>query len=162
MLLSTMHRTAEITDSKKRKPTVIQFYNQNKCGVDVVDNMLRMYSCRIASRRWTAAVWANLLDIAALNAWVCYKQVTGDNISRKCFIVQLIEQLCGSNCHNIEQEIPFGFPMVTQKSSTCSTVGCKNKVSIICRCCQTNICGTCCHPSAPKVRISECRKCYCI
>ena len=77
----------------KKQPSVIHFYNRNKVGVDVVDQMLRQYSTDTASRRWPFAVWTNILDVAALNSWVIYKQVTEDKISRRDFILALVETL---------------------------------------------------------------------
>ena len=76
-LISTMHNAPSIDQSKKKIPCVMHFYNKNKIGVDVVDQMLRQYSTHTASRRWSFAVWTNILDIAALNSWVIYKKVTG-------------------------------------------------------------------------------------
>ena len=77
MLLSTMHSHPQVEESAKHKPTIIHFYNKNKCGVDAADAMLRLYSTRCATRRWPVAVWHNLLDICALNAWICFKEATG-------------------------------------------------------------------------------------
>ena len=67
-LLSTIHNSPSVDDSAKNKPDIILFYNKNKVGVDVVDQMVRKYSTHSASRRWSVAVWCNILNIAALNA----------------------------------------------------------------------------------------------
>ena len=45
-LLSTMHASPSVSGGEKKKPDVVQFYNQNKVAVDVVDQMVRMYSTR--------------------------------------------------------------------------------------------------------------------
>ena len=92
-LLSTIQNSPSVDDSAKNKPDVILFYNKNKVGVDVVDQMIRKYSTHSASRRWPVAVWCNILNIAALNAWILYKKATGKTISRKNFILQRIEEL---------------------------------------------------------------------
>ena len=92
-LLSTVHNSPSVDDSAKNKPDVILFYNKNKVGVDVVDQMVREYSTHSASRRWSVAVWCNILNIATLNAWILCKKATGKTISRKNFILQLIEEL---------------------------------------------------------------------
>ena len=91
--LSTIHNSSSVDDSAKNKPDVILFYNKNKVGVDVVDQMVRKYSTHSASRRWPVAVWCNILNIAALNAWILYKKAIRKTISRKNFILQLIEEL---------------------------------------------------------------------
>ena len=56
-LLSTMHNSPG-TDAtkKKKKPLVLQFYNQNKVGVDFFDQMARKYTTHAATRRWPLAV----------------------------------------------------------------------------------------------------------
>lgn len=160
VLLSTMHGLFEIDDTPKRKPLVVKFYNQNKCGVDIVDGMLKMYTCRSTSRRWPIAVWGNMLDIAALNAWICYREATGDNISRKNFIMKLIEELCQVT---IKQSNSISYISQIRDATSnlkCSTCGCRNTGNILCRRCRRNVCGTCCSTAVPRVRISLCNMCY--
>ena len=71
LLLSSMHRSAAVSESDpKRKPEPILFYNSTKGGVDTADEMLRGYSTKSASRRWPLAVFFNLIDIVALNAFI--------------------------------------------------------------------------------------------
>ena len=48
-----MHSSPTISEGEKKKPAVIDFYNANKVGVDVVDQMLRKYSTRCATRRYS-------------------------------------------------------------------------------------------------------------
>ena len=47
-LLSSMHTNTKICDGQKAKPEIINFYNKNKVGVDVFDQMSRLYSCHSA------------------------------------------------------------------------------------------------------------------
>ena len=58
--------------------------------------MARKYTAHTSSRRWPLAVRTNILDIAALNAWIVYKKASGRKISRRKFILQLIEGLRGA------------------------------------------------------------------
>ena len=92
-LLSTMHASPSVSGGEKKKPDVVQFYNQNKVAVDVVDQMVRMYSTRCATRRWPVGLWCNVLDLAAQNSWIIYKKSTGKKISQKQFILELVEEL---------------------------------------------------------------------
>jgi len=71
----------------------VQFYNKTKCGVDILDQMARRYSTRAAARRWPVHVFCNILDLAAINAWVIYRGVTGEKMSRHAFLHQLAEEL---------------------------------------------------------------------
>lgn len=55
-LLSTLHTSVECT-GEKRKPSTVVDYNNTKYGVDVVDQMARIYSCKLSSRRWPVQVY---------------------------------------------------------------------------------------------------------
>ena len=69
----------------------IEFYNKTKFGVDVMDQMARKYSTKSSSRRWPLQVFFNILDLAGINAWILYKETTGEKISRKNFL----KNICG-------------------------------------------------------------------
>jgi hypothetical protein len=55
--------------------------------------MARRYSTRAAARRWPVHVFYNILDLAAINAWIIYRGVTGEKMSRHAFLHQLAEKL---------------------------------------------------------------------
>ncbi|KAK7893479.1 hypothetical protein WMY93_022631 [Mugilogobius chulae] len=65
----------------------------SKCGVDTLDQMARKYTVKGATRRWPLAVFYNILDLAAINAWVLFQQCTGTNISPRAFILELAKEL---------------------------------------------------------------------
>lgn len=67
---------------------------KRKFGVDIIDQMARKYIVRAGSRRWSVHVFYNILDLAAINSWILYRKVTGINISRHDFILQLVNDLC--------------------------------------------------------------------
>ncbi|XP_070964753.1 piggyBac transposable element-derived protein 4-like [Oncorhynchus clarkii lewisi] len=46
VLLSTLHKTAEISDREDRKPAIILDYKHNKGGVYNLDKVIGTYSCR--------------------------------------------------------------------------------------------------------------------
>ncbi|KAG8237976.1 hypothetical protein J437_LFUL014677, partial [Ladona fulva] len=54
LLLSTIHQDVIISDTQKRKPDQILFYNANKVGVDLMDIMSQKCSTGWATRRWPA------------------------------------------------------------------------------------------------------------
>ena len=78
--MSTVHRTVAIGNDPKKNPETINFYNSTKYGVDVVDQMARLYSTKVGSRRWPIQVFYDILDLAGINAVILYKEVTGQNI----------------------------------------------------------------------------------
>ena len=93
-LLSTMHSTPNVdTTMGFKKTCVIGFYNEKNVGVDCCDLMARLCCTRSASRKWPLAIWSNILDITAINARVIFVKSTGNQISRRDFILALIECL---------------------------------------------------------------------
>ncbi|XP_061512551.1 uncharacterized protein LOC133393104 [Anopheles gambiae] len=100
VLLSSMHRDIRTGNDKKSKPETVAFYNSTKYGVDVVDQMCRKYSLKSASRRWSVHSFFNILDLAGINAWVLYKELTKENISRRDFLFKLGEELAEEYVEN--------------------------------------------------------------
>nr|XP_033948184.1 uncharacterized protein LOC117453483 [Pseudochaenichthys georgianus] len=78
-MLSTQHQHVAISTERKKKPETVEYYNHSKVGVDVLDQMARQYSVKGGTRRWPVAVFYNVLDLAAISAWVlrsCMSQRT--------------------------------------------------------------------------------------
>lgn len=73
VLLSTQHSRPDINDSTK-KPEIIHYHNSNKSGVDTLDQLIRCYSCKRASKRWPMAIFFNMIDIVAYNAFILFTQ----------------------------------------------------------------------------------------
>ena len=81
-------------EDPKRRTEAILFYNETKGGVGTADEMLRGHSTKAASRGWSLAAFFKLLDIVCLDAYVICKDVGIENVSRRCFLLQLGEALC--------------------------------------------------------------------
>uniref|UniRef100_A0A8C6S5F3 PiggyBac transposable element-derived protein domain-containing protein n=1 Tax=Neogobius melanostomus TaxID=47308 RepID=A0A8C6S5F3_9GOBI len=101
-ILSSMHSVVETEHTVKRKPNTVTQYNTTKCGVDVMDQMVREYSVRTGTRRWPVAVFYNMIDMAALNAYLLYQACTGVQERRVDFLVELARELADS--HLIEKK----------------------------------------------------------
>ncbi|CAK8681971.1 unnamed protein product [Clavelina lepadiformis] len=159
-LLSTMHNSPSTDATEKKKPTVIQFYNQNKVGVDVFDQMARKYTTHAGSRRWPLAVWTNLLDIAALNSWILYRKCSGSNISRRSFILQLIEGLRDAYMVKrkqvVQREMKPAQRRPSGKRRKCAGQGCKNNTVTVCSHCSKPTCGVC---GNGDWKLTECKNC---
>lgn len=163
ILLSTMHSSPTISnENAKRKPAIVEFYNANKVGVDVHDQMNRQYSTVSASRRWPLAIWSNLLNIGGINAWILFKKITRSSISRREFILELIESLRqNSNAKGgqkkrmpDENDIPSS---VVEKRRKCQHSGCRNCSSTICKSCFKVTCGKC--SEGEKQTFVKCKSC---
>ncbi|XP_034039481.1 uncharacterized protein LOC117522186 [Thalassophryne amazonica] len=50
-ILSSMHSVVETENTTKRKPNTVTLYNKTKCGVDVMDQMVRDYTVCAGTRR---------------------------------------------------------------------------------------------------------------
>ncbi|KAM3624864.1 uncharacterized protein V6R79_002933 [Siganus canaliculatus] len=99
VLLSTLHDDKAVDDSsEKKKPEVIQYYNQTKRGVDTLDQMVRNYTCQRRIPRWPMVLWYNMLDVATLNAYTNFTAqhpdyTGGVNNARRLFIKELGKEL---------------------------------------------------------------------
>ena len=93
LLLRTLHTDVAIADNKKKTPETVKCYNETKYGVDMVDQMARKYIVRTMTRRWPVHSFQNTLDLAAINAWVLYKEINSIKISRRQFLQNLAEEL---------------------------------------------------------------------
>ena len=159
VLFSTLHRSVSIDGTEKKKPETIQFYNATKFGVDVVDQMARKYSVKASSRRWPVQVFYNVLDLAAINAWVLYKETTNKRISRRKFILQLCNELRQAYIATPPRALVAGTGQPAEVDGNdvgvepqppkrrrrhCQVATCKgNKGCEICSMCKKVVCGTC-------------------
>ena len=135
LVLSTKHRNIQIENNRKCVPETITFYNKTKFGVDVSDQMARKYSVKVGCFRWQLQAFYNILDLAAINAWILYKECTGSKISRKEFIFCLAEELAGENKENHRQssDVSVLSPSTSGVRKSCQVGYCnKNKSSNCC------------------------------
>ena len=158
LVLSTKHNSVK-TEGDKNKPETIIFYNKTKFGVDVTDQMARKYTVKSCSQRWPLQIFFNILDLAAINAWVLYNETCGENISRKDFLFPLPEEL-SSKYEDTSELVNFTNLLTNYQSSnirkTCQIGLCnENKTTNICGGCRKYVCGKCIyiwhkHPKSDK------------
>lgn len=100
-LLSTVHYTKHC-EGEAMKPEAILFYNENKAGVDCMDQMVTHFTTKRSTRRWTFAFFCNMLDTMALAAFCICKEVDGlnKNSARRNFLTTLAETLVLPNIEN--------------------------------------------------------------
>ena len=68
-ILSTMHSQSEIESTSDQKPS-IPFHNKTKGGVGTLDGMLRSYSIKRMTRRWSLVLFYNMIDVSTINAFM--------------------------------------------------------------------------------------------
>ena len=154
-----MHQSVSISKDPKKKPETICDYNATKFGVDIVDQMARNYSTRSGTRRWPIHTFYNILDLAGINAWVIFKEVTREKITRRQFLQQLVEELSAPymsqrSQHHVEESEEAGTPKsrkgMCQLKNRCQ----KNKSIGTCDSCNKRVCGKC---STTKYTCLECK-----
>ena len=72
ILLSTMHHDNKVSDDDS-KPDIILHYNSTKSGVDNLDHLVRIYTCKRATRRWPLTLFMNM-DVAGMAAYVVWME----------------------------------------------------------------------------------------
>lgn len=102
ILLSTEHYTSKVDIANKNKPYQILDYNENKSGVDTMDQMLSGYSCKRGTNRWPQAMFYNILDIAGLASFIVYDsfQSSRKTDKRRIFLTLLTTQLVTPHMEN--------------------------------------------------------------
>ncbi|XP_033943723.1 piggyBac transposable element-derived protein 4-like [Pseudochaenichthys georgianus] len=75
LLMSTLHKNAEISTREDHKPNLILDYNATKGGVDNLDKVTGTYSTNRMTARWPLVMFYNLIDISAYNAFVIFTEI---------------------------------------------------------------------------------------
>lgn len=57
-----MHHDDEIDVTNKKKPAIIMHYNATKSGVDNLDHLVSLYSCKRKTNRWPMTMLFNIID----------------------------------------------------------------------------------------------------
>jgi hypothetical protein len=59
-------------EERDHKPEIIMHYNATKCGVDVLDKLVREYACTRSTSHWPLTLFLNLIDVAFVNAYILW------------------------------------------------------------------------------------------
>jgi hypothetical protein len=145
-----MHQSVSIGTDVKKIPETVAFYNSTKFGVDVVDQMARKYTVKAGSRRWPVQVFYNILDLAGINAWILYKEVTGKSMRRRDFLLQLATELrkpyvaARESTAHVHPRNVSANQTNPNKRRQCQVGKCKNnKTRDSCFHCKKMVCGSC-------------------
>ena len=98
ILLSSMHHDDSICYEDDKKPEIISYYNATKSGVDNLDHLVDLYTCKRKTRRWPMTFFFNIIDTAGVAAYVvwCSKHPeyqAGKTHKRRLFLIDLAETL---------------------------------------------------------------------
>lgn len=95
ILLSSMHHTGDIVVEDDNKPEIIKYYNETKCGVDSLDQLVHAYMSKRRSNRWPMAFFFNLIDISGIAAFVVWLSQNPNWKGRKQYKRRLFLQELG-------------------------------------------------------------------
>ena len=79
--------------TRKKTPETIKCYNETKYEADIADQMTRPQIFRAGTRRCPDHSFQDCLDLAAVNVWILYIEVTGRKILQRDFLHKLAEEL---------------------------------------------------------------------
>jgi uncharacterized ubiquitin-like protein YukD len=158
LILSSKHKSVNIEKNKKQTPETITYYNNTKFGVDVLDQMAKKYTVKASSRRWPMQVFYNILDLAAINSWILYKETTQIKISRKDFIFQLAEELRDYAIKKVEivpDKPNFERSSKSRRNCQVQAFCNRNRSTETCKKCRKSVCNKC-----MKITEVECMNCH--
>ena len=94
-------------------------------GVDTVDKMLSCYSSKRKTNNWPTAVFGNMIDISALNAYIIFKKInpnwhSNQKTMRRIFLRELALSLA-TPYMNIRKGIPRTEPSASVLSAFSSS-----------------------------------------
>ena len=72
LLLSSMHHDSATDSTEDNKPHIVLHYNATQSGVDNLDHLARIYTCKRKINRWPMCVFFNVLDYAGVAAYVTF------------------------------------------------------------------------------------------
>lgn len=94
VLLSSYHHSANIEDTEQKKPEIIDFYNNTKYAVDILDKVLSDNDCKRSTRRWTLRMYFDYLNYAAHNSFVIFNEKYNiENAIRLTYLEELSLEL---------------------------------------------------------------------
>ena len=73
LLLTTKEPAHYVTDNKKKKPYMYEIFDFTKGGIDIPDQRVGTYTCKVKTRKWTLVALSYVLDMARTNSQTVYK-----------------------------------------------------------------------------------------
>ena len=97
ILRSMQHHDTAVSDTSEKKPDIILYYNKTKRAVDKFDQMVGEYTTKRQTRRWPLAVFFNMVDASALNAYIVFTSQNPDFANkpnaRRTFLTSLAQEM---------------------------------------------------------------------
>jgi hypothetical protein len=146
-------------------PASVELYNKFMGGVDKADMFLSLYRTKHRSRKWYHRIAFHLISLAAVNAFVMYREIGGsgsfldfivdvcrcllaveepnDPDSQSTSVVSVQRSLKASQ---VPKDIRFDkcnhWPLQVEKPQRCKNTGCNRRTRFLCSKCQVYLCVT--------------------
>lgn len=137
-------------------------YNKNKGGVDVTDQVTKKFSCQRATRRWSKALFENLVDLSIHNSFIIFKWANpSTSINKRNYIEWLAKDLAISHVKARKQQ-SFGmhtdivdlmntfienydalYGPTSKPTATCKSCD-EGRGLLVCAKCKSAVCSTHC------------------
>ena len=73
ILLSSQHHDDTcMGEENYNKPEIVMHYNATKSDADILDKLMKEYTCTRPTRHWPLKIFLSLIDIACVNAFVLW------------------------------------------------------------------------------------------
>ena len=101
LVLSSMHKSVNITNDDRQKPDVIVFYGHTKGGADVMDQKAACFTTLFKSHRWTMNMLSYILDTPRIHLNTLWNEMNPENkLSSFNCLWELGQSLIMSHIHN--------------------------------------------------------------
>ena len=125
LLLSTIHHGNHV-DKDTGKPDIIHFHCSTKGAVDTTDQLCHSYSVQRKSKKWPIAYFMNTINLAGINAFICFlhadpKWNSGKLTNAGCICVNLAKTLKQPYLHARSQNL-VGVTRTIQDAMAAGTV----------------------------------------
>lgn len=112
-LLSTFVTDNTIDNGKKKKPEIILRYNKEKGAVDTLDKLVGTYRSKRKCQRWPMALFSNILDVSAVNAFIIFTELnpewnTTKKLSRRRIFIKEVGRALTEPLILSRQSLPRG------------------------------------------------------
>lgn len=183
-MLSTTHYDDQV-DIGTQKPEVILCYNSAKCGVDNLDHLATMYTStgRQKVNHWPVALFANIVDVGAVTAFVLlgiFPQWKISEDKRRRCLLALANQLIlphirhrvltltlQAQIRNAMKMVGFDLPLLAQQSQGHTSAAKSKRFHLCPRGFDKKVrltCDRCKHPACPAHSVPQvlCDDCFLI
>ena len=93
LVVTTAHNEPITDGGFMKKPEAVLFYSEQRCGVDIMNKMIRELSTQPKTGDWRMAVFTFVIDIACINTQIILRYKLKKSDQRRVYLKNLVHQL---------------------------------------------------------------------